>query len=218
MTDALCTAVHRARAAAPDLRWSAPDRWHVTLAFLGQVPDERRGDLDARLARVARRHGPIAVETVGGGHFGDRVLWTAVRPRSVTAQPGRTAAQPGPTAAQPGRTAALSGAAAARPGAAAAPAGALGALAAGVRRAAERAGAAAGADDRPLRAHLTLARVPDRGHRGHRGLGPLVELLRADVEPLPWTVDRLVLMRSVDGGPGAAPVYRQEASWPLTGR
>ncbi len=197
VTDALCTAVHRARAAAPDLRWSAPDRWHVTLAFLGQVPDERRGDLDARLARVARRHGPIAVETVGGGHFGDRVLWTAVRPRSVTAQPGRTAA---------------------RPGAAAAPAGALGALAAGVRRAAERAGAAAGADDRPLRAHLTLARVPDRGHRGHRGLGPLVELLRADVEPLPWTVDRLVLMRSVDGGPGAAPVYRQEASWPLTGR
>ncbi|EIV94965.1 RNA 2',3'-cyclic phosphodiesterase [Frankia sp. QA3] len=180
VTDALCTAVHRARAAAPDLRWSAPDRWHVTLAFLGPVPDERRGDLDARLARVARRHGPIAVETVGGGHFGDRVLWTAVRPGSAAVRPG-----------------------------------ALVALAAGVRRAVERAGAAAGADDRPLRAHLTLARVPDRGHRA---LGPLVELLRADVEPLPWTVDRLVLMRSIDSGPGAAPVYREQASWPLTGR
>ncbi|WP_055750569.1 2'-5' RNA ligase family protein [Frankia sp. AvcI1] len=201
VTDALCTAVHRARAAAPELRWSAPDRWHVTLAFLGQVPDDRRGDLDARLARVARRHGPIAVETVGGGHFGDRVLWTAVRPRSTMAAPGPTTAAPGPTMT--------------RSGPATAPAGALGALAAGVRRAAERAGAAAGADDRPLRAHLTLARVPDRSHRG---LGPLVELLRADVEPLPWTVDRLVLMRSVDGGPGAAPVYREEASWALTGR
>ncbi|WP_261569027.1 RNA 2',3'-cyclic phosphodiesterase [Frankia gtarii] len=178
VTDALCTAVHRARAAAADLRWSAPDRWHVTLAFLGPVPDERRADLDTRLARVARRHGPIAVEAVGGGHFGDRVLWTAVRPGS------------------------------------AASGGALAGLAAGVRRAAERAGAAAGADDRPLRAHLTLARAPDRSGRA---LGPLVEMLRADVEPLPWTIDRLALMSSVDGAPGTPPIYREQASWPLTG-
>ncbi|WP_163552119.1 RNA 2',3'-cyclic phosphodiesterase [Candidatus Frankia alpina] len=184
VTDALRTAVHRARAAAADLRWSEPERWHVTLAFLGPVPDERRADLDTRLARVARRHGPIAVETVGGGHFGDRVLWTAVRPGSAAVSGG-----------------AVSG-------------GALAGLATGVRRAAARAGAAAGADDRPLRAHLTLARVPDRSRRA---LGLLVELLRADVEPLPWTVDRLVLMSSVDGAPGTPPMYREQASWPLTG-
>lgn len=58
-----------------DLRWTEPDGWHYTLAYLGTVPDARRPDLDERLARAARRHDPLALRTAGGGRFGDRVLW-----------------------------------------------------------------------------------------------------------------------------------------------
>ena len=35
--DALATRVHEARTAAPDIRWQPAERWHVTLAFLGQA-------------------------------------------------------------------------------------------------------------------------------------------------------------------------------------
>ncbi|MGW5352064.1 RNA 2',3'-cyclic phosphodiesterase [Streptomyces sp. NPDC004031] len=60
---------------ARDLRWTAPDGWHYTLAFLGEVPDTLRPDLDERLARAARRHEPCALRISGGGRFGDRALW-----------------------------------------------------------------------------------------------------------------------------------------------
>lgn len=60
---------------ASDLRWTAPEGWHFTLAFLGEVPDEIRPELDERLARAARRHGPFDVRLAAGGRFGDRTLW-----------------------------------------------------------------------------------------------------------------------------------------------
>ncbi|WP_462186993.1 MULTISPECIES: 2'-5' RNA ligase family protein [unclassified Frankia] len=204
VAEALLAAVHRTRAAAADLRWTTPDQWHVTFAFLGPVPDDRRAELDARLARVARRHGPFAVETVGGGRFGDRVLWTAVRqPPPVTAD-----------ASVDCIAAAAAAAAAAGDVAGSRASPRLTALAVGVRRAAERAGAA-GRDTRPLRAHLTLARVPNG--RG-RALQPLVELLRADVPPLPWSVERLILMSSSGGGEsGSSPTCRAETVWDLVG-
>ncbi|ABD09482.1 2'-5' RNA ligase [Frankia sp. CcI156] len=202
VAEALLAAVRRTRAAAADLRWTTPDQWHVTFAFLGPVPDDRRAELGVRLARVARRHGPFAVETVGGGRFGDRVLWTAVRqPPPVTAD-----------ASVDGIAAAAAAAAGDVAGSRASPR--LTALAVGVRRAAERAGAAR-RNTRPLRAHLTLARVPNG--RG-RALEPLVELLRADVPPLPWSVERLILMSSSGGGEsGSSPTYRAETVWDLVG-
>lgn len=61
---------------ADALRWTAPEGWHLTLAFLGEVSDETRSDLDERLARAARRHGPYELRLAGGGRFGDRTLWT----------------------------------------------------------------------------------------------------------------------------------------------
>lgn len=60
---------------AADLRWTAPESWHFTLAFLGEVPDHVRPDLDERLTRAARRHGPYELRLAGGGRFGDRALW-----------------------------------------------------------------------------------------------------------------------------------------------
>jgi 2'-5' RNA ligase len=75
-------------------------------------------------------------------------------------------------------------------------------LAAGVARAAERSGYEV--EDRPFRAHLTLA----RGRRARIDLRPLVAAL-ADVHGPAWTVNELRLMRS------AQPDYETVSSWPL---
>ena len=66
------------RLRAPGLSWVPADRWHVTLAFLGDVEPAAQDDLCARLARVARRHPPVRVRIGRGGRFGGRVLWVAV--------------------------------------------------------------------------------------------------------------------------------------------
>jgi 2'-5' RNA ligase len=188
VVEPLVAAVARGRAVVPGLRWVDPERIHLTLAFLGPVDDETRVDLAERLARVARRHPPVAAALAAPGRFGDRVLWAGV-------------------------------------------AGELGPLAAGVRRAASRAGIE-GLDTRPLRAHLTLARARDDRGAGGTGQGErapghqLAEVretagLRpalAAVGQLPevaWTVDRIDLMSSVLG---PRPRYTVEASWPLAGR
>jgi 2'-5' RNA ligase len=76
--DELRSATAAMRAAHPRLRWTRPDQWHLTLAFLGEVGDEARGDLSARLARTAARHPPMRLALHGAGRFGDRVLWTRV--------------------------------------------------------------------------------------------------------------------------------------------
>ncbi|ODT98816.1 MAG: 2'-5' RNA ligase [Pseudonocardia sp. SCN 72-86] len=65
-------------ATRPELRWVTPERWHVTLAFLGEVPDERRDDLEERLGRAARRAAPLRLAIDGAGRFGDRTLWARV--------------------------------------------------------------------------------------------------------------------------------------------
>jgi len=40
----------------PDLRWASQDRWHVTLAFLGEVAEPKLAGLATRLERAAARH------------------------------------------------------------------------------------------------------------------------------------------------------------------
>jgi 2'-5' RNA ligase len=63
----------------PDLRWTRPEQWHVTLAFLGEVADEVVDELARRLHRAAARHPPLSLAFGGGGRFGHRVLWTGVQ-------------------------------------------------------------------------------------------------------------------------------------------
>jgi 2'-5' RNA ligase len=53
----------------PELRWASVDRWHVTLAFLGEVDEVRLGDLHARLGRAASRHQSLDVRIGRGGAF-----------------------------------------------------------------------------------------------------------------------------------------------------
>jgi 2'-5' RNA ligase len=76
--DELRAATAAMRSAHPELRWSLPAQWHLTLAFLGEVGDEARADLSARLGRTAARHPPMRLALQGAGRFGDRVLWTRV--------------------------------------------------------------------------------------------------------------------------------------------
>lgn len=57
------------------LRWAAPETWHFTLAFLGEVDEELLPELTERLGRAAHRHAAHDLRLARGGRFGDRVLW-----------------------------------------------------------------------------------------------------------------------------------------------
>lgn len=50
-------------------RWTVPEQWHVTLAFMPQVPERALDDLLARLERAARRRTSFSVTIAGGGAF-----------------------------------------------------------------------------------------------------------------------------------------------------
>jgi RNA 2',3'-cyclic 3'-phosphodiesterase len=68
--------------AEPGFRWTAPEQWHVTLAFLPEVPDRALDDLVARLQRAAARRTPFSVTLAGGGAFPHagraKVLWAGL--------------------------------------------------------------------------------------------------------------------------------------------
>jgi 2'-5' RNA ligase len=69
------------RDSAP-FRWTVPDQWHVTLAFLADVPDRAYDDLVERLGRAARKRHPMRATIAGGGAFPHagkaKVLWAGV--------------------------------------------------------------------------------------------------------------------------------------------
>lgn len=70
------------RPARPHLRWTGRQAWHVTLAFLGEVGEEKAAALRLRLGRAARRHPSLSVSFAGGGAFPApgraRVLWAGI--------------------------------------------------------------------------------------------------------------------------------------------
>ncbi len=61
------SAVAPLRETWPELRWVGPELWHVTLAFLGEVDEGKRDELDRRLERAAARHVgmPLAIGRCG---------------------------------------------------------------------------------------------------------------------------------------------------------
>jgi RNA 2',3'-cyclic 3'-phosphodiesterase len=77
--DELEDAVVPLRAAAPELRWTGRESWHLTLAFLGEVDEQVLPDLATRLERAAHRHPPQHLAIAGGGAFPSarraQVLW-----------------------------------------------------------------------------------------------------------------------------------------------
>ncbi|MBR1828875.1 MAG: RNA 2',3'-cyclic phosphodiesterase [Atopobiaceae bacterium] len=62
-------------------RYVAPDRFHVTLAFLGEVAGTRVGSASSAVAQACAGHGPLPVALGELGSFGRRnsaVLWQGV--------------------------------------------------------------------------------------------------------------------------------------------
>jgi RNA 2',3'-cyclic 3'-phosphodiesterase len=70
--------VQRLRTRAPELTWTTPAQWHLTLVFLADVPDDRVSELERRLGSAAARHAPAHLSIGGGGRFGDRVLFAKI--------------------------------------------------------------------------------------------------------------------------------------------
>ena len=60
-------------------RWTAADRWHLTLLFLGAVPDRQVSDLVAALGPQVAREAPGRLRLAGAGSFGSarrpQVAW-----------------------------------------------------------------------------------------------------------------------------------------------
>lgn len=57
------------RRAEGRFRWVLPEQWHLTLAFLEDLPDHKVDDLEARLERAARRRRTMTTRFAGGGAF-----------------------------------------------------------------------------------------------------------------------------------------------------
>ena len=84
------------REAGPELRWSSPARWHLTLAFMGAAPDRVVEDVVDGVGALAARAAPIELVVTGGGCFPDvtraKVLWAGVEGASgAVADLGRLA-------------------------------------------------------------------------------------------------------------------------------
>lgn len=61
------------------VRLTRPERWHLTVAFLGDVPDERRTEVEHAVGAAVRGHPPARLRLAGGGCFGRAsVLWVGV--------------------------------------------------------------------------------------------------------------------------------------------
>ena len=81
---AIDTEIAPLRAAAPALRWIPPERWHLTVRFLGEQPLESVPGIRDALDEATSRHGDAPVSLSGIGAFPNfrraRVVWLGVAP------------------------------------------------------------------------------------------------------------------------------------------
>jgi 2'-5' RNA ligase len=154
------SAQNSAAAVAADLRWSRSEQRHLTVQFLGAVPDV--APVAEFVADSALRREPFTLSLGGGGAFPNArrasVLWLGVCHGSDQ----------------------------------------LTDLAVSLSSLSN--------EDRPFRAHLTLARAPKA-----RDLRDVVAALDACGESEPWTVDEVVLFES-DGS-----THTEQARFRLAG-
>jgi 2'-5' RNA ligase len=62
----------------PEARWVEPERFHLTLRFIGAVDDAMAHDIEAALQRIEAS--PFALTLAGVGHFHAHSLWAGVTP------------------------------------------------------------------------------------------------------------------------------------------
>ena len=85
LSDAVRSAIHdlmgRLQHARADLRWVRPEGMHLTLKFIGEVPEEKLAPIKQALADV-RSPRPVEMNFRGLGYFPNqrrpRVLWVAI--------------------------------------------------------------------------------------------------------------------------------------------
>lgn len=76
--DELARELGPAYAAYPHMRWNRVEDWHITLAFLGELPAAVVPLLRPPLAELAAARRPVRLALHGGGHFDERVLWSGI--------------------------------------------------------------------------------------------------------------------------------------------
>ncbi|MEV4940419.1 RNA 2',3'-cyclic phosphodiesterase [Streptomyces zaomyceticus] len=64
--------------AYPGMRWNRVEDWHITLAFLGELPIGTVPLLRPPLAELAASRRPVELALRGGGQFDERVLWSGI--------------------------------------------------------------------------------------------------------------------------------------------
>ncbi len=67
---------------ADEVRWVPPENVHLTLQFLGAVPEERVGEIEGAIRAAAAAARPLSLELRGAGGFPNarrpRVLWAGL--------------------------------------------------------------------------------------------------------------------------------------------
>jgi len=71
-------AVAPVRERHPDLRWVPASRWHVTLAFYGEIEDDRVDGVAEMVERGLHGQESVALGLRGSGCFARRALWLGV--------------------------------------------------------------------------------------------------------------------------------------------
>lgn len=74
----LAAALGPAYVSHPEMRWNRIEDWHITLAFLGELPADTVPDLRPTLAELAAKRPSPALALRGSGTFDDRVLWSGI--------------------------------------------------------------------------------------------------------------------------------------------
>ena len=71
------------RSSPLDVRWVKVENIHLTLVFMGNVPEERLEPIGEQVADICREHGPFRVALKGIGLFSGRrnprVLWAGLQ-------------------------------------------------------------------------------------------------------------------------------------------
>lgn len=74
--------IARLRRVLPSVRWGVPDSMHLTLAFLGELDDERLAAVEEAAKETAHTVQPFSLRVTGLGAFGPtyapRVIWAGL--------------------------------------------------------------------------------------------------------------------------------------------
>ncbi len=68
----------RRRPGVDRVRWTSLDRWHITLGFLGDPPEQVDEDVAESLSVLVELPAITGVHLRGAGSFGRTVVWTGV--------------------------------------------------------------------------------------------------------------------------------------------